>query len=270
MKLTVLTAQPRGLASLALADLARSPEHEVVAVVYSDSLAGGARRPHLRRKVRKVRTIGLLGAVNGVRMRRWFSRDVAKLLSIEDIHQVAAEMGVPIEHVPHVNHPDAQRLIAGMDSDLGISLGNSYISHKTFSLPSEGMINVHHELLPEYRGAQSVIWQIHDGSSTTGYTIHRIDRTLDGGAILYQEKLPIDVRSTVRATVGNTCAALYRASISGLLQVVDNYPQLAHHALPQGSGRSLTTPSAREYHDIVRRHKELKRAAMRERDASYW
>jgi folate-dependent phosphoribosylglycinamide formyltransferase PurN len=45
------------------------------------------------------------------------------------------------------------------------------------------MINIHHELLPEFLGAQSVLWQLHEGSTKTGFTIHRID---DPGWLFYE------------------------------------------------------------------------------------
>lgn len=255
VRLVVLTAVPRGLTSLALPDLAALPGHEVAGVIFSDALLAGTRRSRLKRRLKKSRKIGLVGALNGIRMRRWFFDDTAKLLGLRDVHDVSAEAGVPVIHVPYVNHAEAKRQIAALNADLGISLGNGYIRSEIFSLPRMGMVNIHHEVLPEYRGAQSVIWQLHGGSSTSGYTIHRIDSTLDGGDILYQETLPIDFHATLRETVGHTCARLYAASANGLTEVINRHDELVRQARPQGSGRSFTTPSLNEYRQIARNHR---------------
>jgi len=257
MRLVILTALPRGVASIALLPLAGLPGHEVAGVVFSDALLAGSRKSRLARRLKKARRIGVLGALNGIRMRRWFFDDASDLLGVDDIGEVAGAAGVPVIHVPFVNHPEAQRQIARLDADLGISLGNSYIHRRVFELPRLGMLNVHHEVLPRYRGAQSVVWQLHDGSSRTGYTIHRIDSTLDGGEILYQETLPIDLRPTLRETVSRTCANLYLSSVGGLTHVIEHYDDISQNARPQTPGRGFTTPSLREYRRMAQNHRRL-------------
>ena len=52
------------------------------------------------------------------------------------------------------------------------------------------MLNIHHEELPAFRNAQSVIWQLHEGRNKTGYTVHEITREIDGGRILKQSRSP--------------------------------------------------------------------------------
>lgn len=257
MRIVVFTALSRGVASIAVPRLATLPGHELAGIVFSEQLLAG-RKKWLERRLRKIAKIGILGAVNGIRMRRWFFSEPADRLALRPIEEIASELKVPLIHVPHVNDTATLDYLRTVNADLGISLGNSYIGRRVFSTPSCGMINIHHELLPEYRGAQSVIWQIHDGSRHCGYTIHQIDASIDGGSILYREPVPIVVRPTLHDTVADTCAELYTRSVDGLLHVLGHFDALAAAASPQGHGASYTTPSFRQYRQIVRQHRSLR------------
>src|SRR5215467_4930892 len=63
-------------------------------------------------------------------------------------------------------------------------------------LPPRGCINVHGSLLPKYRGAGPVQWAIINGETETGITTMLMDEGMDTGAILLQERLPINVEDT--------------------------------------------------------------------------
>jgi methionyl-tRNA formyltransferase len=262
MKVVILTSIRRGMASLALPALLRA-QHEVAAVVFCEAQS---QRPGVMipRRLQKITRIGVLGALNGIRIRPWFSTGPARRLAIDDIQAVAARHGVAFHVSPGTNAPRTVALVEEARCDLGLSLGNGYISKRVFSTPRLGMINIHHELLPAYPGAQSVLWQIRDGSSVSGYTIHQVRAQIDKGEILYRETLPIAFEPKLRDTVVNTCAMLYQASVDGLVRVLNEYPALMAAAETQPpSGRRYTTPTWREFRDIVRQHQRLSQASRR-------
>ena len=60
------------------------------------------------------------------------------------------------------------------EADLGLALGNGFIGPSIFTIPCFGMVNIHSEMLPEFRGAQSFIWPIYEGVGWMGFTIHQI------------------------------------------------------------------------------------------------
>lgn len=256
MRVIVLTSSTRGFGAYCLPRLAEADGIEVALVVYSQGQVPNRQR-YWSRKLKKIRRIGLLGALNGYRMRSWFKEDVRNRLCVDDIRETAQRLGLRWETTPTINCPRTIELFQEADADLGLSLGNSYIAERVFSLPRYGMINVHHEVLPEYQGAQSVIWQIYNESDETGYTIHQIDRHIDTGRILYQERLPIDFQATLRETVIHNYARLYAASVPGLIESVKRYPELAAQAAPQGEGGHYTTPSFWQYLRMRRNHRAL-------------
>jgi methionyl-tRNA formyltransferase len=256
MRLILLTSDRQGIASLALPRLLEAAGLEVARLILCEGQVADPWR-NRRRKLEKTLRIGLLGALNGVRMRRWYRENVQRILAIEDLETVARRHQISLERTPTINCARTRELFADARAELGISLGNAFIGRRVFSIPRLGMINIHHELLPGYRGAQGVIWQLYEGSRETGYTIHQIDQHIDTGAILHQERLPIRFRSSLEETVSETYARVYEASVGGLVHTLQHLDALRAAARPQGPGRSYTTPSFGQFLRILREHRRL-------------
>jgi methionyl-tRNA formyltransferase len=70
------------------------------------------------------------------------------------------------------------------------------IPKSVLAIPELGFINFHFAMLPEYRGASPVFWQIKNHEPYGGITLHKMDENLDTGAVLTTRKLPIDSDET--------------------------------------------------------------------------
>lgn len=256
MRVVVLTSSSRGTASHHLPFLLGSERFQVVRVI----LAQGHATPKGRqkKKLRKILRIGPLGAWVGYRMRPWYGVDVQDLAGIQDLAALCTGAGVALVTTPAVNHPHTVQAMHEADADIAISLGNGYIGSRVFQVPRLGMLNIHHELLPAYQNAQGVIWQVYNGSAVTGYTIHRIDKGIDTGAIVHQQEVPIVFRPTLRSTVTHTMKAVLDASATGLRQVLDDLPTHMAAARPQGHGTRWTTPTIWQYLRILRNFRVLR------------
>ena len=121
------------------------------------------------------------------------------------------------------------------------------------------MLNIHHEILPQYQNAQSIIWELYNGSAETGYTIHKIDKQIDTGEIVLQEKIPIVFRETLSDTVSFNYARLFDASVQGMVHIFENFEQYYLNAKPQGKGGHYTTPSLLQFLKIKLQFKKLKK-----------
>jgi len=256
VRIVILTSSELGFASLCLPVLADDSKIQIVLIVQNE---GKVLKPLKTRKrqLKKTMKIGILGALNGVRIRSWFREDVNRIMNVKRLDKVARCLGIRLERTPSINIQRTMDLFKEMDADLGLSLGNGYIGSKVFSIPRLGMINVHHEILPQFRGAASTIWQIYEGSMETGYAIHQIDRKIDTGNILYQERMPIELKPTLRQTVTHNYARALKSSSESLLEVVNHFPELAANSKPQGIGRSFTTPTFWQFLRMVRQHRRL-------------
>lgn len=253
-RLVVLTCLEREIASRCLPALCANPALEVALVLLAHGGSPNARRARWRR-LRKILRIGPLGAINGVRMRAWYQdRDA------EPIAPLCARLGVRFEETPFLNCDRTRELFREADADLGLSLGNGYIAPSVFSIPRRGMINIHTEILPDYQGAQSVLWPIHEGRRETGFTIHQVAPKIDAGDILYQERYPIEFQATLGATVEHMMSVARGRIPAAFSYVCEHYDELRAKAAPQGAGRTFTTPSWWQYRRMVRNHEALRDA----------
>jgi methionyl-tRNA formyltransferase len=257
MRIAILTKSLQGFASVCLPLLAAEREIEIAIIIYDQGRVM-QKGKHISRKAKKVLKVGPLGALNGIRMRSWFREDVHAVLKPAPLDRLAARLGLYFETTPGINSQRTNELLSMAEADLGISLENDYIRERIFSIPTYGMINVHHEILPQFQGAQSLIWQIYQGSNETGFTIHQLNRQIDKGNILHRESLPIDFHSTLKRTVVNNYARLLEQSAIALPGVIKNYPKLISYSTPQNeAGRTFTTPTIWQYMKMVRQHRTL-------------
>ena len=59
------------------------------------------------------------------------------------------------------------------------------------------VVNVHPSLLPEFPGAHAIDDALAAGVDTTGVTIHFVDQGLDTGAVIRQEPVSVEPRTTL-------------------------------------------------------------------------
>jgi methionyl-tRNA formyltransferase len=258
MRIVILTANRRGTASYCLPELLDHTTAEIVGVIYSAGRPGSKARFY-RQKIKKMAKIGLLGAINGIRIRSWFSVNNVAGKEIGDLEDICRKRNIPFKETALMNSNETVELLKSLDPDLGLSLGNSYLSPKVFSVPRRGMVNIHGEELPAFQNAQSVIWQIYEGNGHTGYTIHKIERKIDTGEILKQDTFPILFRDSLRETVAATCAEILRRAGEGLVDTINHFEEYDRVKRAQGKGRSYTTPSFREFLRIQRNFNKLKK-----------
>jgi len=71
------------------------------------------------------------------------------------------------------------------------------LNEEVLSIPKVACINVHASLLPKYRGSACLQAPILNGDKETGVTIMLMDKGLDTGDILRQEKINLDDSETL-------------------------------------------------------------------------
>ncbi len=256
MRIVILTSSRKSTASYCLPLLKKHSGAEIVQVIYSQGKIIKNRKYYWKR-LKKIWKIGLPGALNGIRIRSWFDgRELKK--NIDDIEKLCHELHIPFEEVPAINNPRTIELMKSANADIGISLSNSYIPKKVFSVPRFGMINIHGEVLPDFQNAQSIIWQIYENRPETGYTIHKIDNKIDTGDILLQEKYPIQFQDSLENTVRVMVEVTLEKAGKGLVKVINEFERLSHDAKPQGKGKTYTTPSIGQFLRMQRNFKSLK------------
>lgn len=254
MNCFILTSNKNGLASLCVPELVKNTSTKLIHVIVVESLVSNqnSRLKKIKRILRKTRKIGLFGALNGVRMRKWYLTKRAS-----NIYDVCKQHNVNVITVNGLNSIETENIIKDINADFGISLSNSYIAPRIFETPKMGMINVHTELLPDYPGAQSIIWPIYNLKTETGFTIHKIANEIDKGDILYVDRTDIQFHSDLSETVEANLKVVRNLVPSALAKVAENFQGHFDNATVQTPGISRTTPSLREFLRIRKNHSKL-------------
>jgi len=81
------------------------------------------------------------------------------------------------------------------------------------------LINIHPSLLPKFPGAHGQKDAFEAGEKVSGYTIHFVDESLDGGPIIYQEK--VDISGCKSAD--EVAARILEREHVGLPMIVDTF-----------------------------------------------
>ncbi len=114
-------------------------------------------------------------------------------------------------------------------------------------IPRYGCINVHPSLLPKFRGASPVAAAILAGEEVTGVSLMLMDRGLDTGPILAQEKVAISAQDTT----GSLTAKLSQVAARLLLEVLPRWTRGEITPQPQSEAEaSYCAPLRKEEGEI--------------------
>lgn len=134
------------------------------------------------------------------RLQRW--------LPVPGVHSVAATArlhGVRIYRPRSVNNSAFLDTLAELAPDVVVSINASQkFGERLLGLPRWGCINVHGALLPCYRGRLPSFWVLANGERETGATIHVMNKDLDDGPIIRQDRVSIEPTDTQHTVIRKT------------------------------------------------------------------
>ena len=139
--------------------------------------------------------------VRAFRQEKWSARLCAVISNRADAAGLvfAAEAGIPTQVVSHKDYADReaydaalQAVIDTYEPDLVILAGFMRILTSGFVEHYTGrMINIHHSLLPSFRGLHTHRQAIEAGVRVHGATVHFVTPELDGGPVIAQAVVPV-------------------------------------------------------------------------------
>ena len=116
-----------------------------------------------------------------------------------------ANREVPILIPEKVNTKRFAKTLKSYDPDLFVLSGyNKILRPVIFDIPPLGTINLHGGLLPEYRGAAPINWQIINGETIGGCSIIYVDEGIDTGDIIRQQYYRIHPEDTHASVLEKT------------------------------------------------------------------
>ena len=115
-----------------------------------------------------------------------------KFLKHTDVGKYALDNNLKLIELDDFNNKATYDKIASLNVDLFVVVAFKILPQKYIELPKFGSVNIHASMLPKYRGAAPIQWALMNGDITTGISIFQIERKVDTGNIIYQEKISID------------------------------------------------------------------------------
>ncbi|MCX6770430.1 MAG: phosphoribosylglycinamide formyltransferase [Candidatus Micrarchaeota archaeon] len=139
--------------------------------------------------------------------------------------KLAAKNGIPAFFIPHASREEldegVMKKLSELEPDLVVLAGYMKVikSRELLSRYSGRMINIHPSLLPKYPGAHAQKDAFDAHEMVSGYTIHFVDESLDGGRIIHQEKVDISHCKSAE----ETAAKILEREHAGLPEVVGRF-----------------------------------------------
>ncbi len=114
-----------------------------------------------------------------------------KKLRESDVKKFARQHNLDILQPTHLKDPDFISQLKNYHADYFIVVAFRMLPEAVWALPRGGTINLHGSLLPHYRGAAPINRAIMNGEKITGVSTFMIEKEIDTGNLLLQEKINI-------------------------------------------------------------------------------
>lgn len=112
-------------------------------------------------------------------------------LSQSPVKECAVQNQIPVLQPTNLKDASFLEELKGYEANLQIVVAFRMLPEVVWSMTSLGTFNLHASLLPQYRGAAPINWAIINGETETGVTTFFLKHEIDTGAIIFQEKEPI-------------------------------------------------------------------------------
>ena len=117
-------------------------------------------------------------------------------LASSPIKKEAQKLGIPIFQPQDLKDSEFLGWLAHHEGDCFVVVGFRILPPEVYEIPPMGTINLHASLLPKYRGAAPIQWALINGEEETGVTTFFIERKVDTGDIILQERITIGKEET--------------------------------------------------------------------------
>lgn len=143
--------------------------------------------------MKKIVVLGSGEGTNFQAIAEYFKDKEVEIVCISDkpnsnILKRASNLGIENKYV---SFEELEDFFKNNNFDLGVLAGYMRILPEKI-LSYCKFINIHPSLLPSFKGANAILDALNHGVTVTGVTIHHVDKTLDGGKIIFQYPVMID------------------------------------------------------------------------------
>lgn len=161
---------------------------------------------------------------------------------------------VKVIRYKNIQSPAAVRTVVEFGPDLGLSLAAPILKKRLFAIPALGTLNLHKGKLPEYRGMPPAFWEMWNGETSVGCTVHWVDEELDAGAVAVSSTIAREQYSTVKGLQ----LRLDELGHELVCRAISEINQGMALRTPQGAGGTThRKPTLRQLDELMRRQKRM-------------
>jgi methionyl-tRNA formyltransferase len=153
------------------------------------------------------------------------------------VKELALVHNIPVLQPLNLKAEEFLQELRSYRANLQIIVAFRMLPETVWGMPSYGTFNLHASLLPQYRGAAPINWAIINGEKETGVTTFFLQREIDTGDIIFQEKediLPEDNFETLYDRLMKKGAQLILKTVQAIeAGNCPSVPQQMHEILKQ-------------------------------------
>ncbi|NIP41683.1 MAG: methionyl-tRNA formyltransferase [candidate division Zixibacteria bacterium] len=154
------------------------------------------------------------------------------------VAEKAREKGLTLIQQENLSEQSFLAKITALAVTIFVVVAFRILPAELFSIPPRGAINLHASLLPKYRGAAPIQWAIINGERETGLTTFSIQKKVDTGGIILQEKVPIGPMETA----DDLSARMSVLGADLILQTLDLIESGDYEIIPQDNSQASKAP----------------------------
>lgn len=117
-------------------------------------------------------------------------------IKFSSVKEYAVSQNLQVLQTEKLKNPQFIDELKNLEADLFVVVAFRMLPEIIWRLPAKGTFNLHGSLLPRYRGAAPINWAVINGDKETGVTTFFIEKDIDTGNIIFQEKLSISDKDT--------------------------------------------------------------------------
>ncbi len=168
-------------------------DYDIEAVIREEAVS---RKEFLKKRIKKLGVAKVAGQV-------LFQVTISKYLGVisrkrkQEIRNQyrlnpAALPSTKIINVKSVNDKSTIAFLKKINPELVVVNGTRIISDEVLKSIPAPFVNIHAGITPKYRNVHGAYWAlVNDDLDNCGVTVHLVDRGIDTGSIIYQQRIPV-------------------------------------------------------------------------------
>ncbi len=162
-------------------------------------------------------------------------KDRGKKIVSNYVKSFAMDMGLTVDAPAVIREKSWIDQVRAYEPDLIVTASyGKILPPELLAIPTIGCVNIHPSLLPQYRGADPIFWQLYHGCQSSGVTIFSMNKELDQGDILLTEEVVIEEHDNYESLETKMIKAGLEL-LKKLIDIIDNHGKI--NARPQANGK---------------------------------